>query len=91
MTFKARESLSEQIAGHLAAQIIRGDMLAGDRIQELRVAGELGSVVRCRAHSCFVGVDDLKIFADFRRFRFFAVFAPRGQFRAPGPLETCPG
>ena len=41
MTFKARESLSEQIAGHLAAQIIRGDMLAGDRIQELRVAGEL--------------------------------------------------
>lgn len=41
MTFKARESLSEQIAGHLAGQIIRGEMLAGDRIQELRVAGEL--------------------------------------------------
>ncbi|MCK0153078.1 GntR family transcriptional regulator [Alcanivorax sp. S6407] len=41
MSFKAKESLSEQIAQHLADQIIRGDMLAGDRIQELRVAGEL--------------------------------------------------
>lgn len=41
VTFQARESLSEQIATHLAGQIIRGEMLAGDRIQELRVAGEL--------------------------------------------------
>lgn len=41
VTFKAQESLAEQIAGHLAGQIIRGEMLAGDRIQELRVAGEL--------------------------------------------------
>lgn len=41
MTFQARESLSDQIASHLAGQIIRGEMLAGDRIQELRVAGEL--------------------------------------------------
>lgn len=41
MAFKARESLSEQIAGHLSGQIIRGELLAGDRIQELRVAGEL--------------------------------------------------
>ena len=41
LNFKARESLSEQIAQHLAGQIIRGEMLAGDRIQELRIAGEL--------------------------------------------------
>lgn len=41
MSFKAQESLSEQIAQHLANQIIRGEMLAGDRIQELRIAGEL--------------------------------------------------
>lgn len=41
MTFKANQSLAEQIAGHLAGQIIRGEMLACDRIQELRVAGEL--------------------------------------------------
>jgi len=41
LTFKARESLSEQIAQHLGYQIIRGEMLAGDRIQELRIAGEL--------------------------------------------------
>src|SRR5699024_10588887 len=41
MTFQARESLSEQIAGHLAGQIIAGELLAGDRIQELRVASEL--------------------------------------------------
>lgn len=41
MGFKAQESLSEQIAHHLANQIIRGEMLPGDRIQELRIAGEL--------------------------------------------------
>ena len=41
MTFKAKDSLSEQIAQHLANQIIRGEMLPGDRIQELRIAGEL--------------------------------------------------
>ncbi len=40
-SFKAQESLSEQIAQHLARQIINGDLLAGDRIQELRIAGEL--------------------------------------------------
>ncbi|MDF1820811.1 MAG: GntR family transcriptional regulator [Alcanivoracaceae bacterium] len=33
--------MSEQIAHHLANQIIRGEMLPGDRIQELRIAGEL--------------------------------------------------
>lgn len=41
MSFKAKDSLSDQIAQHLADQIIRGDILAGDRIQELRIAGEL--------------------------------------------------
>lgn len=41
MSFKAKDSLSEQIAQHLAGQIIRGDILAGDRIQELRIAAEL--------------------------------------------------
>lgn len=40
-SFKPQESLSEQIAQHLARQIIHGDLLAGDRIQELRIAGEL--------------------------------------------------
>jgi DNA-binding GntR family transcriptional regulator len=41
MSFLAQESLSEQIAQHLANQIIRGESLAGDRIQELRIASEL--------------------------------------------------
>lgn len=41
MTFKANDSLSEQIAQHLGRQIIRGEMLPGDRIQELRIAAEL--------------------------------------------------
>ncbi|KAF0810205.1 GntR family transcriptional regulator [Alcanivorax sp. S71-1-4] len=41
MSFKANDSLSEQIAQHLGRQIIRGEMLAGDRIQELRIAAEL--------------------------------------------------
>ncbi|MAR91368.1 MAG: GntR family transcriptional regulator [Pseudomonadota bacterium] len=41
MTFKAPESLSEQIAQHLGQLIITGELKAGDRIQELRVANEL--------------------------------------------------
>lgn len=41
MSFQPRQSLSQQIAEHLARQIIQGDLLAGDRIQELRVASEL--------------------------------------------------
>ncbi|NPU95492.1 MAG: GntR family transcriptional regulator [Gammaproteobacteria bacterium] len=41
MTFKAPDSLSEQIARHLGEKIITGELKAGERIQELRVAGEL--------------------------------------------------
>lgn len=35
------ESLSEQIAQHIAEQIISGDLVEGERIQELRIAKEL--------------------------------------------------
>lgn len=41
MSFHASESLSEQIAQHLAQQIITGDLVEGERIQELRIAKEL--------------------------------------------------
>lgn len=41
MGFKANESLSEQIAQHLGQQIIMGDLVEGERIQELRIAKEL--------------------------------------------------
>ncbi len=41
MSFRASESLSEQIAEHLAKQIIMGDLVEGERIQELRIASEL--------------------------------------------------
>lgn len=41
MTFKAPDSLSEQIARHLGEMIITGELKAGDRIQEMRVASEL--------------------------------------------------
>lgn len=41
MSFRASESLSEQIAQHLAQQIITGDLVEGERIQELRIAKEL--------------------------------------------------
>ena len=41
MSFKAPDSLSEQIAQHLGQLIITGELKAGDRIQELRVANEL--------------------------------------------------
>lgn len=41
MNFRASESLSEQIAQHLAQQIITGDLVEGERIQELRIAKEL--------------------------------------------------
>ena len=41
MTFRPRDSLAEEIARHLATQIIRGELLAGDRMQEMRIASEL--------------------------------------------------
>lgn len=37
MTFKAPDSLAEQIAHHLAERIIRGEMRPGERIQEQKV------------------------------------------------------
>ena len=41
MSFKATESLAEQIARHVGKQIVTGDLVEGERIQELRVASEL--------------------------------------------------
>ena len=41
MRFQAPESLSEQIAQHLGQRIITGAMRPGERIQELKVAGDL--------------------------------------------------
>lgn len=41
MSFKAPDSLSEQIAQHLGQMIITGQLKSGDRIQEVRVANEL--------------------------------------------------
>jgi DNA-binding GntR family transcriptional regulator len=41
MTFKASDSLAEQIAQHLAERIIRGELQAGERIQEIRVTEAL--------------------------------------------------
>lgn len=41
MTFKAPDSLAEQIAHHLAEQIIRGELKPGERIQEQKVTASL--------------------------------------------------
>ena len=41
MRFQAPESLSEQIAQHLGQRIITGQLKPGERIQELKIAGEL--------------------------------------------------
>ena len=41
MSFQAAISLSDQIAQHIAAQIITGELVEGERIQELRIAKEL--------------------------------------------------
>ena len=41
MTFVPSESLTEQMAQYLGNQIVTGELKAGDRIQELRVADEL--------------------------------------------------
>lgn len=41
MAFVPSESLTEQIAQYLGNQIVTGELKAGDRIQELRVADEL--------------------------------------------------
>lgn len=41
MRFQAPESLSEQIAQYLGQRIISGQLAPGERIQELKIAGEL--------------------------------------------------
>lgn len=41
MTFKAPDSLAEQIAHHLAERIIRGELEPGERIQEQKVTAAL--------------------------------------------------
>lgn len=41
MRFQAPESLSEQIAQHLGQRIIEGGLKPGERIQEMKVAGDL--------------------------------------------------
>ncbi len=41
MRFQAPESLSEQIAQHLGQRIVTGELSPGERIQELKVSGEL--------------------------------------------------
>lgn len=41
MGFQAATSLSEQIARHIGEQIISGELVEGERIQELRIAGDL--------------------------------------------------
>ena len=41
MTFKAPDSLSEQIAHYLAERIIRGELAPGERIQEQKVTQAL--------------------------------------------------
>jgi DNA-binding GntR family transcriptional regulator len=41
MTFKAPDSLAEQIAHHLAERIIRGELKPGERIQEQKVTTSL--------------------------------------------------
>lgn len=40
-SFKATDSLAEQIAQHLGQKIIQGEWKAGERLQELRIADEL--------------------------------------------------
>lgn len=41
MSFQAAVSLSDQIAQHITEQIISGELVEGERIQELRIAKEL--------------------------------------------------
>ena len=42
MQFKAAQSITEQVAGHLATEIINGTRHPGARIQELTLAKALG-------------------------------------------------
>lgn len=41
MSFKANDSLTEQIAQYLGHKIVSGEMQPGERVQELRIAAEL--------------------------------------------------
>lgn len=56
MAFKAPDSLAEQIAQHLGDRIISGELKAGDRIQELRIANEL-NVSRGSVREAFLILD----------------------------------
>lgn len=56
MSFKAPDSLAEQIAQHLGQEIITGKLKAGDRIQELRIASEL-NVSRGSVREAFLILD----------------------------------
>ena len=42
MGFQAATNLTQQIADHLASEVIEGRLVSNDRIQELRLARELG-------------------------------------------------
>ena len=42
ITLKPSQSLSDCVASHIQEEIVRGDLLSGDRIQECRVVDELG-------------------------------------------------
>ena len=52
MTFKALDSLAEQIAHYLAERIIRGELKERERIQEQKVTQALTSVVVRYAKPC---------------------------------------
>lgn len=56
MSFKAPDSLAEQIAQHLGQEIITGKLKPGDRIQELRIASEL-NVSRGSVREAFLILD----------------------------------
>ncbi len=52
MTFKAPDSLAEQIAHHLAERIIRGELKERERIQEQKVTQTSTSVAARSARRC---------------------------------------
>ena len=60
------DSLSEQIAKHISEQIIRGELVEGERIQELRIASEL-DVSRCSVREALLILERTQLIEIFPR------------------------
>ena len=70
------DSLSEQIAKHISEQIIRGELVEGERIQELRIASEL-DVSRGSVREALLILERTQLIEIFPAFGWCTLHPPR--------------